>query len=137
MVFPWDVCYVVQFHWLHRDLFEMCNLHGALALASTGNDVILRHCACFRPFHELRGFRSFYLVDGKKLLSKFRTKSSVNTSITSRFHPTVVAALKLRASSKEKSLRLSYSRRYRIDLCSEIKPIAYCMALGYVLAQTI
>ena len=132
MVFPWDVCYDVQFHWLHRDLFEMCNLHSALSLASTGNDVILRHCACFRPFHELRSLRSFYLVDGK---SCFR--SGVNTSITSRFHPTVVAALKLRASSKEKSLRLSYSRRYRIDLCSQIKPIAYCMALGYVLAQTI
>ena len=37
--------------------------------------------------------------------------------------------------------RLSYSRKYRIDLCSHIKPIAYlivgCMALGYVSAQTI
>ena len=53
MVFPWDVCYVVQFHWLHRDLFEMCNLYGALSLASTGNDVILPHCSCFRPFHDL------------------------------------------------------------------------------------
>ena len=55
MVFPWDVCYVAQFHWLHRDLFEMCNLYGMLSLASTGNDVLLRHCTCFRPFHELRG----------------------------------------------------------------------------------
>ena len=55
MVFPWDVCYVVQFHWFHRDLFEMCNLYGVLSLASTGNDIILRHCTCFRPFHELRG----------------------------------------------------------------------------------
>ena len=36
----------------------------------------------------------------KKLLSKFRTKSSVNTSTASRFHPTVVAALKSRADSK-------------------------------------
>ena len=40
----------------------------------------------------------------KKLLSKFRTKSSVNTSTASRFHPTVVAALKSRAGSKDKSL---------------------------------
>ena len=40
----------------------------------------------------------------KKLLSKFRTKSSVNTSIASRFHPTVVAALKSWATSKDKSL---------------------------------
>ena len=55
MVFPWDVCYVVQFHWLHRDFFEMRNLYGVLSLASTGNDVILRHCTCFRPFHDLRG----------------------------------------------------------------------------------
>ena len=55
MVFPWDVCYVVQFHWLHRDLFEMRNLYGVLSLASTANDVILRHCTCFRPFHDLRG----------------------------------------------------------------------------------
>ena len=39
----------------------------------------------------------------KKLLSKSRTKSSVNTSIASRFHPTVVAALKSRAASKDKS----------------------------------
>ena len=43
MVFPWDVCDVVQFNWLHRDLFHMCNLYGVLSLASTGNDVILRH----------------------------------------------------------------------------------------------
>ena len=40
----------------------------------------------------------------KKLLSKFPTKSSVNTSIASRFHPTLVAALKTRAVSKDKSL---------------------------------
>ena len=40
----------------------------------------------------------------KKLLSKFRAKSSVNTSIVSRFQPTVVAALKSRAASKDKSL---------------------------------
>ena len=40
----------------------------------------------------------------KKLLSKYRTKSSVNTSIGSRLHPTVVAALKSRAASKDKSL---------------------------------
>ena len=39
----------------------------------------------------------------KKLLSKLRTKISVNTSIASRFHPTVVAALKSRATSKDKS----------------------------------
>ena len=38
MVFPWDVCYVAQFHWLHRDLFEMCDLYGVLSLASNGND---------------------------------------------------------------------------------------------------
>ena len=49
------VCYVVQFHWLRRDLFEMCNLYGVLSLASTANDVILRRCTCFRPFHDLRG----------------------------------------------------------------------------------
>ena len=55
MVFPWDVCYVVQFHWLHRDLLEMCNLYGVLSLASTGNDLILLHCTCFQPFHDLRG----------------------------------------------------------------------------------
>ena len=41
----------------------------------------------------------------KKLLSKLRTKRSVNTSIGSRFHPTVVAALKSgAAASKDKSL---------------------------------
>ena len=51
MVFPWDVCYVVQFH---RDLSEMCNLYGVLSLASTGNDVILLHYTCFQPFHNLR-----------------------------------------------------------------------------------
>ena len=83
----------------------------------------------------------------KKLLSKFRTKSRVDTSIASRFHPTVVASLKSRAASKERKkerqilARLSYSRKNRIDLCSHIKPIAYlidgCMALGYVSAQTI
>ena len=55
MVFPWDVCYVVQFHWLCRDLFEMCNLYGVLSLASTGNDVILPHCTCLRPFHDVCG----------------------------------------------------------------------------------
>jgi len=55
MVFPWDVCYVVQFHWLHRDLFEMCNLHGVLSLASTGNNVILPNYTCYRSFHDLRG----------------------------------------------------------------------------------
>ena len=56
VIFPWDVCYVVQFQWFHRDLFEMWNLYGVLSLASTGNDVILRHRTCFRPFHELRGY---------------------------------------------------------------------------------
>ena len=78
----------------------------------------------------------------KKLLLKFRTKCSVNTSIGSRFHPTVVAALKSRAASKDKTLPgFFYSRKYRIDLCSHIQPIAYlivgCMALGYVSVQTI
>ena len=33
----------------------MCNLYCVLSLASTGNDVILRHCMCVRPFHDLRG----------------------------------------------------------------------------------
>ena len=37
------------------NFFEMCNLYGVLSLASTGNDVILRHCTCFRSFHDLRG----------------------------------------------------------------------------------
>ena len=55
MVFPWDVCCVVQFHWLHGDLFEICNLYGVLSLASTGNDVIFRHYTCFLPFHDLCG----------------------------------------------------------------------------------
>ena len=36
----------------------------------------------------------------KKLLSKFPTKRSVNTSIGSRFHPTIVAALKSRPLRK-------------------------------------
>ena len=41
----------------------------------------------------------------KKLLSKFRTRSSVNTSpLRADFHPTVVAALMSRAASKDKSL---------------------------------
>ena len=112
-----------KFYWLHCDLFEMCNLYGVLSLASTGSDVTLRHCTCFRPFHDLHGSlarkRNMYKVcmlnlsqlskflhgrRRKKLLSKFRTKSSVNTSIASRFHPTVVAALKSRAASKDKSL---------------------------------
>ena len=67
----------------------------------------------------------------KKLLSKFRTKSSVNTFIASRSHPTVVAALKLRAASKDKSFPGSfYSRKYRIDLFSQIKPIASCWLYG-------
>ena len=55
MVFPRDGCYVVQFHRLHRDLFDMCNLYGVLSWASTGNVVVLRYCTCFRPFHDLRG----------------------------------------------------------------------------------
>ena len=55
MVFQWDVCYVVQFHWLHRDLFEMCNFYDVLSLASNGNGVILRHYTCFRQFHDLCG----------------------------------------------------------------------------------
>ena len=150
MVFPWDVCYVIQFPWLHRDLFEMSNLYGALSLASTGNDVILRHCTCFRLFHDLRGSlvrkinmykacmfklsqlsKSLHGRRKKKLLSKFRTKGSVNTSIASRFHLTVVAALNLRAAPKDKSLPgFSYSRNYRIDLCSQIKTIAYCWLYG-------
>ena len=76
------------------------------------------------------------------MLSKFRTKSSVNTSIASRFHPTVVAALKVTGCFERQIFAgLSYSRKYRIDLCSHIKPIAYlivgCMALGYVSTQTI
>ena len=53
MVFPWDVCYVVQFHWLQRDLFEIFNLYGVLSLASTGYEVytngwffaIFEHCS--------------------------------------------------------------------------------------------
>ena len=123
MAFPWDVCYVIQFHCLHRDLFEMCNLYCVLSFASTGNDVLPRHCTCFRPFHDLHGslvrkinlykvciFKLSQLskfLHGrrrKKLLSMFRTKSRVNTSIASRLHPTDVAALKLRAASKDKSL---------------------------------
>ena len=36
-------------------LFEMWNFYGVLSLASTGNDVILRHCTCFWPFSDLRG----------------------------------------------------------------------------------
>ena len=100
-----------------------CNLYDVLSLASTGNDVILRQCTCFRTFHGLHGSlvkenHKMYKVcmfklsqlskflhgrRRKKLLSKFRTKSSVNTSIASRFHPTVVAALKSRAASKDKS----------------------------------
>ena len=73
--------------------------------------------------HDRRRKKSRYL------LSKFRTKSSVNTSIASRFHPTVVAALKLRAASKDKALpgflTTAYNRKYGIDLCSQVKPIAY------------
>ena len=101
-------------HWLHRDLFEICNLYGVLSFASTGNDVLPRHCTCFRSFHNLRGslvrkinlykvcmFKLSQLskfLHGrrrKKLLSKFRTKSRVDTSIASRLYPTEVAALKL------------------------------------------
>ena len=40
----------------------------------------------------------------KKLPPKLRTKTRVNTSIASRFHSTVVDALKSRAASKDKSL---------------------------------
>ena len=132
-----DVSYVVQFHWLR--LFEMCNLYGVLSLASTANDVILRHCTCFRPFHDLPGplvkenqyvqglhvlsfhsFRSFYMVNGGK--------SRRRAQVTGRFERQIFSGL-------------SYSRKYRIDLCSHIKPIAYlivgCMALGYVSPQTI
>ena len=94
MVLPWDVCYVVQFNWLHRDLFEMCNLYGVLSLASTGNDVILRHCTCFQPFHDRRGalvvcikfaclschsFRSFYMVDGGKSCFRSSERKVVST----------------------------------------------------------
>ena len=115
MVLPWDVCYVVQFNWLRRDLFDMCNLYVVLSLASSGNDVILRHCTCFRLFHDRRGalivcikfaclschsFRSFYMVDGGK--SCFR--SSERKVVPTPPLPTVVAALKLQASSKDKSL---------------------------------
>ena len=93
-------------------------------------------------FKLLQRSKFFHGRRRKKLLSKFRTKSRVNTSIGSRFHPTVVAALKSWAASKDKSLPgFFYSRKYRIDLCSRIKPIAYlivgCMALGYVSVQTI
>ena len=60
------------------------------------------------------------------MLSKFRTKSSVNTSIASRFHPTGVTALKSRAASKDKSLPSFLTAGIiAFDLCSHIKPIAY------------
>ena len=58
----------------------------------------------------------------KKLLSKFRTKSSVNTSIMradSRRRAQVTGCFERQIFAK-----LSYSRKYRIDLFSHTKPIA-------------
>ena len=73
----------------------MCNLYGVLSLASTGNDVLLRHCTCFRPFHELRGslvkenqcvaclsyhsVRSFFMVDGEKSCFRSSERKVVST----------------------------------------------------------
>ena len=67
------------------------------------------------------------------LLSKFRTKSGVNISIASLFQTAVDAAFKLRASSIEKYKRKEKKRKiekYRIDVCSQMKPIAYCELYG-------
>ena len=75
-------------------------------------------------------FQSFYMADGGKSLilafevpnekqgQHLRCKPISNNSrhrvrVTGRF-------------GKQIFSRLSYRRKYRIDLCSQIKPIAYC-----------
>lgn len=76
----------------------------------------------------------------KKLLSKFRTKGSVNTSIM-RADFTQQSSPRSSHGPLRIFAKLSYSRKYRIDLFSHTTPIANlfvgCMALGYVSAQTI
>ena len=137
--------YMACCHWLQLEMthyFAIAHVFGRfMSYAVLWWRKINMYKVCMFKLSQRSKF--FYGRRRKKLLSKFRTKSSVNTSIGSRFHPTVVAALKSRAASKDKSLpcRLFYSRKYRIDLWSHIKPIAYlivgCMALGYVSVQTI
>ena len=74
------------------------------------------------------------------LLSKFRTKSGVNTSIASLFQTAVDAVFKLRASSIEKyfltflaagSIASMYVHKWNL------LPIVSCMALGYISTQAI
>ena len=99
-----------------------------------GKSVCVKVCMC--KLSQLSKF--LHRRRRKKSLSKFRTKSSVNTSIASRFQPTVVAALKSQAASKDKSLPGFLTAG---SIASHIKPIAYLivgyLALGYVSAQTI
>ena len=75
---------------------------------------------------KLSSFRSFYMVDGQQLhCEPISPNSRRRAQVTGFFERQIFAGL-------------SYSRKYRIDLCSHIKPIAYlivgCMALEYVSA---
>ena len=72
-------------------------------------------------------FRSFYMV-GK---SRFRSSERKVTSIASRFQPAVVAALKLRATSKDKSLPGFLTAGSIASIyVHRLKPIAYCWLYG-------
>ena len=114
----WDVqviwCAVIGFNWKWRNTSP---LHVFSAVSWSARFFGKGKSICIKFLHGRRR---------KKLLSKFRTKSSVNTSIASRFHPTGVTALKSRAASKHKSLPSFLTAGIiAFDLCSHIKPIAY------------
>ena len=141
-----DANYMTWCHWLQRVMtytfrhctyFWPCILCRRLLCAGQWEDVLRwvkspnNKDVYFKVWMFKLSQLSKFLQGGRRkkfryLLSKFRTKSSVNTSIASRFQTIVVAAFKLRAASITKIFsRFSQSRKYLIDLCWQIKPIAF------------
>ena len=90
--------YMACCHWLQLEMtyyFAIARVFGRF-MSYVVNQYVYKVCM----FKLSQRSKFFHGRRRKKLLSKFRTKSSVNTSIGSRFHPTVVAALKSRPLRK-------------------------------------
>lgn len=125
---------VIGFNWKWRNtspLYVFLAVSWSVRFVGKGKSICMKFA---QPSMFLHGRRR------KKLLSKFRTKGSVNTSIM-RADFTQQSSPRSSHGPLRIFAKLSYSRKYRIDLFSHTTPIANlfvgCMALGYVSAQTI
>ena len=160
MVFPQDICYVVQFHWLKYDPLGYATYmlwHHWFQLEMTK---MLHHCMCFWPLilcswffcpvlweSLLKGIKSIRIFQvcmlklsplSKFLHGRWRKKLwCLSFSEQKAVSTPPVKANFIQQSSPCSSYgplwkrNLSYSRKYRINFCSQLRPIAYCGLQGF------